>query len=289
MSTSIRVSSAIIVSFLAIALAVPYTLSALTMPKIGESSVNNFSVWPLIGHPTPPTPPTPPAPPTPPIPPTPPASPASLIRIERPEYCWHTIAVPGFSQGLQVLGACEETPEPDPEPEPDNGLLLISEVFYDVDAAHGAETNNEWVEIYNGTAGALDLSGWSVSDAFGSDTLPAGTIVPSSGFLIITATSSTEGFWPDMAEDAVIVVLGSAIGNGLGNGGDTVALKDAGGAEVDAVSWGTNTDAFTPSTSVVAEGNSIARTELDVDTDTAADWEEKDPTPGEPNTVADPL
>jgi len=53
---------------------------------------------------------------------------------------------------------------------------------------------------------------------------------------------------------------------------------------VDAVSWGTNTTAFSPSvpTVDVNTGHSIARTDDTIDTDSAADWEELEtPTPGE--------
>lgn len=179
------------------------------------------------------------------------------------------------------------TPTPEPEPE---GKLLISEVYYDVHPDRGVEStganNNEWVELYNGTNSDADLSGWKIADTGSADVLPDGTVISAGGFLIITATSSTAGFWPDIPEDVAIVVLGSAIGNGLANGGDKVSLLNAEDDAIDAVSWGTNTSAFDPAMPTVMEGNSIARPDLAVDTDTAADWEEQEsPSPGAPNVV----
>ena len=103
-------------------------------------------------------------------------------------------------------------------------------------------------------------------------------------FLIITATSSTAGFWPDMPVDVQVIVLGGQIGNSLAAGGDVVFLRNAEDNTVDTVSWGTNTDAFDPSVPGVIKGHSIARSSLAVDTDTAVDWEDRTiPSPGEAN------
>ncbi len=168
---------------------------------------------------------------------------------------------------------------------PTIGHVVISEVFYDVDTGHGTNTgngNNEWVELYNGSAETINLSGWKIADNGGSDTLPEGTLLPAEGLLIITATTSTAGFW-DIPEGAEVIVLGSTVGGtgGLAAGGDVVFLRDEGDVEIDAVSWGTNTDAFAPSVPGVVKGHSIARTSLTVDTDSAADWEDRDvPSPG---------
>ena len=171
-----------------------------------------------------------------------------------------------------------------PPPEETIGHVVISEVHYDVDVAHGENSgngNNEWVELYNGSAETVDLSGWKLADNNASDALPEGTLLPAGEFLIITATSSTAGFWPDIPEDVEIIVLGSLIGNSLAAGGDVVLLRDDEDTLVDAVSWGSNTTAFDPSVPGVTQGESVARILLTVDTDTAADWEERGiPSPG---------
>jgi uncharacterized surface protein with fasciclin (FAS1) repeats len=162
-------------------------------------------------------------------------------------------------------------------PEEVAGDLLITEVLYDVGVGQGTETagasganNNEWVEIYNDTGAEIDLSGYTISDAGASDALPGGTILGAGQYLIITATSTTANFWT-FPEGTLVVVLGSAIGNGLSNAGDRVELRNSVAELVDAVSWGTDVSAFDPAAPDVPEGSSLTRTSL-VDTDTAADW-----------------
>jgi hypothetical protein len=122
----------------------------------------------------------------------------------------------------------------------------------------------------------VDISGWTLGDAFAStsDSIPAGSIIPSNGFLIIVASSTTAGFWVTEIPGAVPVIniLGS-IGNGLSNDGDALYLHNA-GTLVDALSYGTNTSVFSPAAPDVADGHSLFRTTLTVDTDTAADWAE---------------
>jgi len=171
-----------------------------------------------------------------------------------------------------------------PPPEETIGHVVISEVHYNIDVAHGVNgtnDNNEWVELYNGTNETVDLSGWTLADNSSSDALPAGTVLPSGAFLIVTATTSTADFWPDIPDDVEVVVLGSQIGNGLAADGDVVLLRDDEDTLIDAVSWGDDTTAFDPSVPGVAQGESIARTLLTVDTDTAADWEGRGiPSPG---------
>ena len=151
--------------------------------------------------------------------------------------------------------------------------MVINEVYYDVDVAHGVETtgsnNNEWIELYNGTGAPVDIGGWKISDANATDTLPS-IILPDGGSVIITGTSTTASFWD--FHGAPVIVLNSAIGNSLSNTGDVVYLSNISGV-VDAVSYGENTDAFSPSVIDVVEGHSIQRIDPDVDTDTATDWE----------------
>ena len=171
-----------------------------------------------------------------------------------------------------------------PIEEPEDSLL-ITEVLYDIaTTTQGTETNDEWVEIYNGTDSEMDLSGYSLVDNGGSDVFPEGTLLPAGSFLVVVGTSTTPDLWNFPEGTVVFATSDSDIGgNGLANGGDKVELRDASDALVDSVSWGSNTDAFDPSVPVVAtEGSSVARVSNTVDTDTAADWEENEsPNPGE--------
>ncbi len=165
------------------------------------------------------------------------------------------------------------------EPAPQVAHVIISEAYYNPDTAHGDDPGNEWVELYNPTASPVDISGWSIMDATSTDAFPATTTIAAGGYLIVTGTSTTANFW-SFPGGVPVVVLGGSIGNGLSNSSDGVFLK-SGDTVVDAVSWGSNTTAFDPSTASVADGHSIARSSVTTDTNTASDWVDREtPTPG---------
>lgn len=166
------------------------------------------------------------------------------------------------------------------------GKLLITEVLYDLGVGQGAEPANEWVEIYNGTSAALNLSGFTLNDnaTTSLDVIPNGTIVPSNTYLIVFGSTTTASFWT-IPSGAMTVVLATNIGGsgGLANAGDRVVLMSPLGIGVDAVSWGSDTSAFSPSVPSVPSnsGSSITRTSATTDTDAAADWTaDATPTPG---------
>lgn len=167
-----------------------------------------------------------------------------------------------------------------PVPSPDH--LVISEVFYDVDDAHGSEGDNEWVEIYNPTGSAVDLMDWML----GESTTTADVIATTShmlmpgNYLLVTDATTTALFW-DLTLVDVVYLRSPITTSGLSNEGEYIALFDPGSEAVDAVSYGTDEEAFSPSVPVVDEGHSIARSPVDTDTDTAADWADSDaPTSG---------
>jgi hypothetical protein len=158
----------------------------------------------------------------------------------------------------------------DEEPAQTVDHLLISEVYYDVDGAHGADQTNEWIEIFNPTASTVNLTNWWIQDGTNIDKIPNGTTISAGGLLVLTAASTTSGFWGATP----MVSFENLIGNGLANGGDAIRLLNATGATttVDAMSYGSNVSVFNPSVPVVAEGHSLFRSSLLVDTDTATDW-----------------
>lgn len=159
--------------------------------------------------------------------------------------------------------------------------LIFGEVYYDVDGdTKGEEFTNEWLEIYNPTGESVNIAGYTIEDNTDANTLPDVTI-PAEGYVIVTASSTTADFW-SFPEGVPVIVLDTNIGNGLGNTGDSLFLWDEFDKIQDFLSWGTNVEAFDPSAIDVAEGHSLARTDLSIDTDTAADWAEQEiPTPGE--------
>jgi hypothetical protein len=167
------------------------------------------------------------------------------------------------------------------------GNLLITEVLYDLSTTteKGVEPNNEWIEIYNGTDEAIDLSGYSVGDNNGADVIADETMLPAGSFAFFVGTSTTSSFWTIPAE-AVIITLPTFIGGsgGLSNN-DRVELRNAADELVDTVGWGTDTVAFGSASGLAVEVNvnhSLGREDIGVDTDTATDWAEKvTPTPGQ--------
>lgn len=154
------------------------------------------------------------------------------------------------------------------EPE---GHIVINEVYYDVDCDHGAESTNEWIELYNPTNQAVDLSGFVISDNSSSDVLGSYSI-PAHSYAVITPNSSTWSFWPDIPAGATKIVLGSYIGNGLGNSGDRVILKNTAADVVDQMGYGTDTAVWSPACPDVSEGHSLARSPAGFDTDSPSDF-----------------
>lgn len=179
--------------------------------------------------------------------------------------------------GSDAESATVTVEEPEP-PVSDVGHVLISEVYYKPDSAHGGSAH-EWVELYNPTGASVDLAGWKIADAIASDTLPAGTTIPGHGFLLLLATTTTSAFWT-FPSGMPVVSLGSAIGGGLNNtGSETVALMDADGAPIDALYIASSTAPF--SVGHAPDAGALFRTSLLVDTDTAVDWTSTlNPTPG---------
>ena len=161
-----------------------------------------------------------------------------------------------------------------------------------MDAGHGQEGYNEWIELYNPTNNVIDLTGWQIWDNNTHDTIPATTTpytIQPNGYAVITASSTTWSFWSAIPGNATKIVLNSDIGNGLGNDGDVLKLRspDPGGVEIDAMSYGNNINGFDPSCVPVHDGHSFARTPAGKDTGSAADWEDlASPNPGtNPHTV----
>jgi len=154
-------------------------------------------------------------------------------------------------------------------PEITTDHLVINEVYYHVGSGKGSNPQNEWVEIYNPTDSAVDISEWKICDGQACDTIPTSNPIPAKGFAVITYKSSTWDKWTISAE-AIKIVLDSAIGNGLANAGDRIILKDASNTVIDAMSYGNDTTYF--ELSVSGKGKSLARIIKGYDTNSATDW-----------------
>lgn len=162
----------------------------------------------------------------------------------------------------------------------DNGLadrtlgvqyIMITEVFANVDTVHGADSDNEWIELYNPSDTSFDISNWRVSDTSSTVTIPAGTTMGPKKRIIITPSASTKDKW-SIPQDVQVIVLGRPIGDGLATAGDRVIFSDKDGVPLDGMSWGSDTSQFRPSVSVPNPGQSLIRASLARDTDLASDW-----------------
>lgn len=169
---------------------------------------------------------------------------------------------------------------------PDYNYLVINEVYYDVGNRKfcaidkESEPRNEWIELYNPSENPVDVSGWVIEDNDSSDVIPVSPPIPPYGFAVIAKDATTWQFW-SIPSGAIKIELGSLIGNGLNNDGDRVILKNILDAEVDAVSYGADTYAFSPSVPDVLDGHSIARSPKGFDTNKSSDWVDLEmPNPG---------
>jgi predicted ribosomally synthesized peptide with SipW-like signal peptide len=153
--------------------------------------------------------------------------------------------------------------------------VVINEVLYD---PTGAEPAEEWIEFYNAGGTAVDLGGYTITDNFGTFTLPSYSL--GAGSYAVLATSGVSfnavyGFSPHLS--------GSTLS--LSNTGDYIILKDSTSIELDIVVWGTGSyGGITPHYDV-AQGHSIARSPDGVDTDDCSvDFvDDNTPTPGGSN------
>ncbi|HWI61529.1 MAG TPA: lamin tail domain-containing protein [Symbiobacteriaceae bacterium] len=146
------------------------------------------------------------------------------------------------------------------------GKLLINEVYYDTP---GDDNVEEWVELYNGTGSAINLSGYKLVDNAGTYTF--GTVSIAAGGYLVVAKNTTgffnmHGFNPDV----------SGLTLAFGNTGDQLTLRNASNADVDFVAWENYATGWSLN---AATGQTIYRKDKLVDTNAAADWMVGAPSP----------
>ena len=152
-------------------------------------------------------------------------------------------------------------PSASPSPTPtgtvaNRGDILVNEVQYNPLQA-GADAAYEWVEIYNTRNEKVELIGWDIRDNGGYDLVPSLNISPN-GFVIIAASENFSANFPNYLGEIVYVADG-VIGNGLGNNGDRLTIKDSLGTVIDEFSYGEDESITSPPHKKVAEGHSMER------------------------------
>ena len=98
--------------------------------------------------------------------------------------------------------------------------------------------------------------------------------IPPNGFIVIAASEGFYTNYPDFA-GAIVFVADGKIGNGLGNDGDRLILRDGAGTVIDRMSYGADTTIFDPPCPDVAAGHSLEREPTGFDTDRASDFVER--------------
>gem|GEM_PF-336900 len=103
---------------------------------------------------------------------------------------------------------------------PNAGRVIVNEVAW---AGTAASTSDEWLELYNTSSGDVDLTGWNLSDGGDISITLVGTIA-AGGYYLLERT----------ADDTVSDIPADQIySGGLGNAGESLTLRDAGGSIVD--------------------------------------------------------
>ncbi|HUR29147.1 MAG TPA: lamin tail domain-containing protein [Planctomycetota bacterium] len=136
----------------------------------------------------------------------------------------------GLSNALQAQICPSSVPPPPPPPV--TGTIIVSEIMKDPTVV--ADSQGEWFEVYNTTAQAIDIEGWTIRDD-GTDAHVianggAGVVVPAGQFKVLGINGNT-------GSNGGIAVFYTYSGVFLGNSGDEVVLVDDTGLEIDRVAY----------------------------------------------------
>lgn len=128
------------------------------------------------------------------------------------------------------------------------------------------ERDEEWLELYNRGAAAIDLTNWKLDGGIEFD-FPSGTIIPAGGYLVIAKDAAALA-----VKHPSISILGD-YDQGLGNGGDLIVLEDSQGNPADEVryydsgKWHAKAD---------GAGSSLELRDVDADNRFASAWSPSD-------------
>lgn len=145
---------------------------------------------------------------------------------------------------MQHMGVVRDflVPGDDVGPIPPGGAVFLNEILAN---EPGSDVAAEFVEIVNAGSSVVDLGGCTLSDSVGTrHTFAAGTTLAAGKALVVFGGSTA-------VQAGVNGVAASTGALGLGNSGDTVTLKDAGGVTVDSTTY--------PSSLGAADGVSMNR------------------------------
>lgn len=106
------------------------------------------------------------------------------------------------------------------------GAVVINEILYN---GQSNTVHDDFIELYNNTGSAVDLSGWQLTGAV-SYVFPGGTTLPAAGYLVIAGD-------PAVIQSAWSVAALGPYNGALSSDGETLTLQNAAGAKVCTVDY----------------------------------------------------
>jgi hypothetical protein len=157
--------------------------------------------------------------------------------------------------------------------------VVINKVYYDVDANHGTEPKNEWIELYNPTNEAVNLKDWVVCDKDNCAVINPNVSIPALGYALLSHDASTWQYWEILNGVIEIHQLGGSLFD-LNNDADMLILKNSTSQIIDQMNWGIptstwpnyNSNIWNPGVPDVVEGHMLGRVPTGYDTDQPSDW-----------------
>lgn len=170
------------------------------------------------------------------------------------------------------------------------GSLIVNEIMQNPLAV--TDTAGEWFELYNTTAGAIDIDGWTISDDGSNSHIISngGPLEVSAGGYLVLGNNG------DIASNGGVSVDYVYSSFSLGNTADEVVLTDAGAVEIDRVNYDGGPDFPNPVGASMALSLSVLAGDPMTDNDLGANWEVSTipygagdfGTPGAANMVPEP-
>ncbi len=146
------------------------------------------------------------------------------------------------------------------------GTIIINEIMQNPAAV--SDTDGEWFELYNTTAGAIDIDGWTISDdGSNSHVINNGVPleVPATGYLVL-------GNNGDTATNGGVAVDYVYSSFSLGNADDEIVLADVGAVEIDRVNYDGGPNFPNPTGASMALLLSALAGDPMTDNDVGANW-----------------
>ena len=137
----------------------------------------------------------------------------------------------GAGAGSSGSGASSGTAGAGATTTPQDGSVVINEIM--VNPAAVSDDTGEWIELYNPGGQPVDIEGWTLKDAGNnSHVIASSTVIEPGAYAVIGRSGDAD------KNGGVTVAYHYGEDFALANSGDTVTLDNAGGEEIDSVTYG---------------------------------------------------